>query len=160
MRDKYAVTTIHRRARRNSVSSVSGMGGQLALKVSGVDTQGAFAVFEAPTLPDAGPPLHLHQIENEWFYVLAGEHDFQVGDQHFRLAPGGSAYAPRLIPHTWLNIWTSAGRIVSIAQPAGQLEAFMIEFSQWLSRRESDRARLATLFEKYAMTVVGPSLSR
>jgi quercetin dioxygenase-like cupin family protein len=60
--------------------NIFGMGGQLSLKVSGADTPGAFVVFEVPTLPDAGPPLHLHQVENEWFYVLAGEHDFKIGD--------------------------------------------------------------------------------
>ena len=139
-------------------SASVGMGGLVAVKVSGGDTDGALAVFEAPTLPGAGPPLHLHQVENEWFYVLAGEHDFQIGDQRFRLSPGGSAYAPRLIPHTWLNVGGSAGRILSIVQPAGQLEAFMNEFSACVSRGDTDPGRLAALFEKYAMKVVGPPL--
>jgi quercetin dioxygenase-like cupin family protein len=75
--------------------------GKIAVKVSGRDNSGAFTVLEVATEVDAGSPLHVHHIENEWFYALEGEYDIQVGDQVFHLKPGGSVYAPKLIPHAW-----------------------------------------------------------
>jgi mannose-6-phosphate isomerase-like protein (cupin superfamily) len=52
---------------------------RIAVKVSGDDTGGAMAVLEVRTAVDAGPSLHVHHVENEWFYALEGEYDIQVG---------------------------------------------------------------------------------
>jgi mannose-6-phosphate isomerase-like protein (cupin superfamily) len=98
--------------------------GRIAVKVSGKDTGGAFAVLEVPTPPDAGPSLHIHRIENEWFFVLEGEYDIKVADQIYHLEPGGSAFGPRLIPHTWHCVSETAGRLLVVSRPAGYLENF------------------------------------
>jgi mannose-6-phosphate isomerase-like protein (cupin superfamily) len=80
--------------------SIEVSGRQILVKASGEDTGGEFALFEVPARPGAGPPLHMHHIENEYFFVLDGELDVQVGEEVTRLKAGGSAYAPRMIPHT------------------------------------------------------------
>ena len=59
-------------------SRTSGESGPILVKVSGADTGGAFTVLEVPTAVDSGPPLHLHHVENEWFYALEGEYDIKV----------------------------------------------------------------------------------
>jgi mannose-6-phosphate isomerase-like protein (cupin superfamily) len=135
------------------------LGGQILVKVSGRDTSGSYAVFEIPTVPVSGPPLHVHEIEDEWFYGLEGEHDFQIGDELFRIGPGGSVFAPKRIPHTWLNVGNSAGKMLTIAQPAGQLEQFFIEFATLVVAGHPDPIKMRQLFETYAMKVVGPPLS-
>src|SRR5579863_6372978 len=71
------------------------LGGQILVKVRGRDTGGTYAVLEIPTAPLSGPPLHFHEIEDEWFYGLEGEHDFQIGDERFRIGPGASVLAPK-----------------------------------------------------------------
>ena len=134
-------------------------GGRIVVKVSGRDTGGAYAVFEIRPRPLSGPPLHFHEIEDEWFYGLEGEHDFQIGDERFRIGPGASVFAPKRIPHTWLNVGNSDGRMLTIAQPAGQLEQFFIEFAS-LVVAEHDPTKMSQLFEKYAMKVVGPPLGK
>ena len=121
--------------------------GQLSVKVSGTDTGGAFAVFEVPTVPFAGPPLHLHHTENEWFYVLGVEHDFQVGDKIYHLAPGGNIFAPRMMPHTWQNVGDSPGRMLVFVQPAGRLEAFFALFSKLVSVGALSRAATRALLK-------------
>ena len=132
--------------------------GQFSVKVSGTDTGGAFAVFEIPTVPFAGPPLHLHHTENEWFYTLDGEHDFQVGDRIYHLAPGGNIFVPRMMPHTWQNVGDSPGRILTLVQPAGRLEAFFALFSKLLSVGALSTAATKALFEEYDMEVLGKPL--
>lgn len=57
-------------------------------KVSGNDTAGSWSIFEAHWSQKGGPPLHVHTIEDEWFYVIEGEYLVQVGEEKFRLAPG------------------------------------------------------------------------
>lgn len=129
--------------------------GQISVKVSGTDTGGAFAVFEVPTVPLAGPPLHLHHTENEWFYTLDGEHDFQVGDKIHHLAPGGSIFAPRMVPHTWQNVGDSPGRMLVFVQPAGRLQAFFGLYSKLVSIGALSVAAAKALFQEYEMEVVG-----
>lgn len=152
--DYFVVARGESRSPRTSV-----LGGQLLVKVSGRDTDGAYSVFEIPTAPLSGPPLHFHEIENEWFYVLEGEHDFQIGSERFRVGPGASVAAPRHVPHTWLNVGGSPGKMLAIAQPAGQLEQFFAEFAKLVAEETPDRIKISRLFEAYAMKVVGPPLS-
>src|ERR1700722_13536879 len=64
-------------------------------KVSAKDNRGAWSVFEAQWQMKGGPPLHVHQSQDEWFYVIQGEFVVQVGDERFRATPGDSLLAPR-----------------------------------------------------------------
>jgi len=100
-------------------------GRRITVKVSGADTEGAFVVLEVRTAVDSGPSLHLHHVENEWFYALEGEYDSQVGTEIVHLKPGGSVYGPKLIPHTWHDVGETPGRMLVVAQPAGHMEAFV-----------------------------------
>jgi mannose-6-phosphate isomerase-like protein (cupin superfamily) len=113
------------------------LGGQILVKISGRDTEGTYAVFEIPTTPLSGPPLHFHEIEDEWFYGLKGEHDFQIGDERFHIGQGASIFAPKRIPHTWLNVGSSAGTMLTIAQPAGGVGTVLYRILQLDSDRSS-----------------------
>ena len=73
--------------------------------------------------PLADTPLHVHEREDELFYVLEGEHVFRVGDREHRAAPGGIVFAPRGIPHSQRRIVPGVGRLLALTAPAG-LEGF------------------------------------
>jgi mannose-6-phosphate isomerase-like protein (cupin superfamily) len=134
--------------------------GRIAVKVSGKDSEGTFAVLEVPTPPDSGPSLHTHHIENEWFYALEGEYDIKVGNQIYHLEPGSSAYGPRLIPHTWHCVSPIAGRLLVVSQPAGLLEKFAEELEKLTPVQLSDPAVEKALFEKYEIEMAGPPLPK
>jgi mannose-6-phosphate isomerase-like protein (cupin superfamily) len=131
----------------------------ICVKFSGADTGNQLAVLELPTAPDRGPPLHVHRIEDEWFYVLEGEHEFQVANDRFHVAPGDSIFAPRLIPHSWRNVSAGPGKMLCIATPAGRLEAFFEELSVLTSSDPANVSAKKALFEKYDMEMVGPPLA-
>ncbi|MBZ5611708.1 MAG: cupin domain-containing protein [Acidobacteriia bacterium] len=133
--------------------------GKISVKVSGRDNEGAFVVVEVATDVDAGSPLHVHHVENEWFYVLEGEYDIQVGAQVHHLRPGASAYGPKLIPHAWHDVGATPGKMLVVAQPAGNLEAFSEELEE-LRGHPADPATFKALFEKYDMEIVGPPLAK
>ena len=134
--------------------------GRIAVKVSGKDNAGAFAVLEVLTPSDSGPSLHIHHIENEWFYVLEGEYDIKVGDQIYHLERGASAYGPRLIPHTWNCVSATPGRLLVVAQPAGYLERFAEDLEKLPAVQLRDPAVEKALFEKYEIEIAGPPLPK
>jgi len=117
-------------------------------------------VLEVATEVDAGSPLHVHHIENEWFYALEGEYDIQLGDHVFHLKPGGSVYAPKLIPHAWHDVGAAPGELLVVAQPAGQLEAFAEDVEKLSAGKNADPAAYKALFEKHDMEIVGLPLPK
>lgn len=125
-------------------------------KVSGSDTAGYWSMFEAHWSMKGGPPLHVHQIEDEWFYVIEGEYVVQVGDERFSLTPGDSLLAPRKVPHTYAHLGDGPGRLLIAYQPAGDMEGFFLEVSRLAGPPSASEVQ--RVFRAYGMEVVGPPL--
>ncbi|MEX2550043.1 MAG: cupin domain-containing protein [Nitriliruptoraceae bacterium] len=70
------------------------------VKVRGGE-DGALSVVEFTAPRGLGPPLHRHDDEDELFVVLSGEVAFHTGDDHVLAGPGGMAFLPHGIPHTF-----------------------------------------------------------
>lgn len=73
------------------------LGGLYSYKARGRDTGDAYSLFEVQ-----GPvatPKHLHEAEDEAFFVAAGEVSFLVGDELVTGGPGTFALVPRGVPH-------------------------------------------------------------
>ena len=70
------------------------VGGQLVFKVTGEQSNGAMTVFETVAAPQEGPPLHFHQLQDEWLYVLEGEMRFRLGDNVMPAPAGSFAFIP------------------------------------------------------------------
>jgi mannose-6-phosphate isomerase-like protein (cupin superfamily) len=99
----------------------------ILVRASAETTGGAFTVFEeVPPMVDTPP--HVHENEDELFYVLEGEHVFEVGEETFRLGPGGVAFAPRRIPHAQRRVVPGVGRLLVMTSPAG-FEGFFRELA-------------------------------
>jgi quercetin dioxygenase-like cupin family protein len=131
--------------------------GHMECKISGRDTSGALAIFEALTHKEDRPVKHLHHEQDEWFYVLAGDYEIHVGDAVYRLAPGDSVFAPRQVPHVWGCVSDSPGRIMALLQPAGTIEEFFRELPRYIARKAS-LDELAELNRRHGMDVLGPRL--
>jgi mannose-6-phosphate isomerase-like protein (cupin superfamily) len=127
------------------------------IKVSGKDTDNSFFVFEHAHMGKGGPPRHFHYEQDEWFYAMAGEFAFEVGDEKFVLRPGDSLFAPRRIPHVWAYTGDKPGTLLLAVQPAGSLEEFFMKscaMPRPPTPEEADR-----LFAAHGMKVVGPPLA-
>jgi len=90
---------------------------EIVVKAAADTTGGAFTLFEENEPADT--PLHVHEHEDELFYVLEGEHVFQVGDQEVHAGPGGLVFAPRGVPHAQRRVAPRTGRILVLTSPAG-----------------------------------------
>jgi quercetin dioxygenase-like cupin family protein len=135
------------------------MGGQIDLKISGRDTNGALCVCDTIRLSKGGPALHRHHSQDEWFYVIRGEFIVRVGDVSFTLHPGDSAFAPRKIPHAYAMISEGEGQMLLLYQPAGSMEEFFLQLSKMGKENlGNQQAALTRLFEEHGMEVIEPPL--
>ena len=100
---------------------------EIIVKASGAQTGGAFAVFEENEPVDTG--MHVHEREDELFYVLDGEHVFTVGDTEHHAGPGDLVFAPRGVPHSQRRVVPRTGRTLVLTSPAG-LEGFFRELAE------------------------------
>jgi quercetin dioxygenase-like cupin family protein len=92
--------------------------GTLAIiRVSGEQTSGRYAIFEALLPKDAAPPLHSHP-QDETFVILDGELDVWVGEKQQRCSSGSIALAPGGCPHTFL-VRSETARVLFLSTPAG-----------------------------------------
>jgi hypothetical protein len=58
------------------------------VKASGARTGGLFGLVEVSTPEGSGPPPHVHEREDEAFYVLEGSYEVTVGDDRFDAREG------------------------------------------------------------------------
>ena len=74
------------------------------------------SVFE--TTIEAGPPLHVHDREDECFYVLDGELSIRCGGDAFDAPAGSFVFLPRGRPH---RFWAKdqPARLLLITVPGG-----------------------------------------
>src|SRR5919205_3575947 len=100
------------------------MGAILEIVIGGDQTGGAYAVAEDRSSPGFGPPPHVHEREDEAFYVIEGEYLFGGEDGEVRVGPGTFVHAPRGHLHWWRNVGNGPGRHLEIFAPAGLEKMF------------------------------------
>lgn len=128
----------------------------LDVKISGSDTNGDLAIFEQTSLsPGRGTPLHIHESQDEIFYILEGSYKFQVGGEKYDMVTGDSIFLPRKVAHSWTQV-SEKGKMCVIMQPAGKLENFFVTVAAL--NHEPSQQEIAKIFSDNDMQVVGPPL--
>ena len=131
-------------------------GGPLEFKVRGESTAGRMTALENEIAPGDGPPLHTHEHEDESWYVIDGELEFQLGDD-IALAPTGTfVFVPRGVAHCFRNTGATPARILVLFTPSG-MERF---FDQFAALEAFDPAAFGRLGAPVGMTVTGPPLGK
>jgi quercetin dioxygenase-like cupin family protein len=110
-------------------------------------------VVEISTPPQVGPPLHVHQHEDEAVYVLEGMYEIRVGGRMIPAPPGTFAFLPRDIPHTYANVGYRTGKLLVTITPAG-FERFFEELSLLAPDAPSDREHIGTIGRKYGLEIL------
>jgi len=104
---------------------------------TGEETDGRYALWEAIVPPGGGPPPHIHQREEEGFYVLEGEITIQLGEERFVAKAGTFANMPVGSLHSFTNAGTKPAKMLISVAPAG-LEKMFFEVGQPLSAGATD----------------------
>src|SRR5919107_873677 len=110
--------------------------------IPGADTSERFSLVEHPMPPRAlAAPLHRHNREDEYSFVLEG----RMG-----ALPGDLVYKPRGQWHTFWNAGDEPARILEIISPAG-FEAFFAELGPVAEGGAPDPDAFGELCDRYAL---------
>ena len=131
------------------------MGSLFEIVVDGGETGGAYAVAEDRSFSGFGPPPHVHEREDEAFYVIEGEYLFGSEGGEIRAGPGTFVHARKGHVHWWRNVGDRRRRHLEIFLPAG-LEKMFEEIGEPVSDVDAppppaDPARLLAIAPHYGL---------
>lgn len=117
--------------------------------IDGADTDRGFSLVEHPMSPRSlAAPLHRHNREDEYTFVLEGKVGALLGDDVLVAGPGDLVFKPREEWHTFWNAGDEPARILEIIAPSG-FEDFFRELDAMGGAMNADPEQLAALNERY-----------
>ncbi|MDY7094863.1 MAG: cupin domain-containing protein [Acidobacteriota bacterium] len=124
-------------------------------KIFSDETGGQYSVIVSNVPPGGGPPRHVHQHEDELFYVLRGDFEFFSGDTTVRASKGALLSLPRGLPHGFRNVGEEPGVLINTISPGG-FEAFFEAIDQLPKDQPLDRAQVEAIGAEYGLRFVKP----
>ncbi len=135
----------------------------VTLKVTGAQTDGAYAITETIVAPGGGVPgLHTHAAQ-ETFYILEGEFAFPGLGGTVRASAGDVVHVPGGVPHTNLNVGGTTARYLAVFAPAG-MDDFFAEVGEPVAYAATvpapqgppDMERFMGICRKHGVVFAGP----
>ena len=117
-------------------------GHPMAFLVTGDDTKHT-SMFDWTIPPRFSTGLHVHRIQEETFYVLEGECEWQVGDQRVRATPGTYLFVPPGVPHNIANVADKPARALMTVSPPGH-EHYFEELAELVARQTPPDPKLVS----------------
>jgi quercetin dioxygenase-like cupin family protein len=134
-------------------------GDTYVVKAGGEETGGVLAVIEAHLAPhSSGTPLHVNTREDENYYVTEGTLTFRLGERTLDAPAGSFVHIPKGVVHTHWNATAEPVRLLGFPAPAG-FELFFADLAELMANMPPgppDMSRMAAVYEKYGLQVVGP----
>ena len=99
----------------------------MTTKASAAETAGAYSLTEHLVTAASDPPMHVQVDEDEAFYVLDGEIEFEVDGTTAVATPGTFAFVARGAAHRF-RVLTPTARMLVICsgKPADNIEDFFL----------------------------------
>ena len=119
--------------------------------IDGHEADERFSLVEHPMSPRAlAAPLHRHNREDEYSFVLEGSVGALLGDEVVIGKPGDLIFKPRGQWHTFWNAGDTPARILEIISPAG-FEDFFVELDGLGGAMKASPETLAELCARYEL---------
>jgi mannose-6-phosphate isomerase-like protein (cupin superfamily) len=133
--------------------------------IHSADTDGRFALIEH-TIPPRGlaAPVHTHEHEDEYSYVLSGRLGALVGGEEVEAGPGELVAKPRGVAHAFWNAGDEPVRLLELISP-GEFAQYFADLAPLLNvPGPPDFAALAELQARYGLSMdfdsIGPLAER
>ena len=117
--------------------------------IDGAEAAERFSLVEHPMSARAlAAPLHRHNNEDEYSFVIEGRMGALLGDEHLEAGPGDLVHKPRGQWHTFWNAGDEPCRILEIIVPGG-FEHFFDELAAAQERPDFSPELLVELAARY-----------
>jgi mannose-6-phosphate isomerase-like protein (cupin superfamily) len=117
----------------NLGTSMFYMGSVMSFLAKGEETAGRFALMEYHSRPGNEPPPHIHEWENELYYILEGHVDFYCEDKLLSAGPGHVAFLPQGKAHAF-TVRSPSVRMLILVQATGEhpvgLDRYFMEMAE------------------------------
>lgn len=121
--------------------------------IDGIDADERFSLVEHPMGPRClAAPLHRHNREDEYSFVLEGRMGALLGDDVVEAGPGDLVFKPRNQWHTFWNAGDEPCRILEIISPAG-FESFFKKLIDLGGVARAQPHDFAQLCDEFALEV-------
>src|SRR5438552_6258775 len=127
--------------------SVSLAGQPMAFLDTGDHTKHT-SMFEWTIPPGFSTGLHVHRVQEETFYMLDGECDWQVGGERVRATPGTYLFLPPGVPHNIANASDKPARVLMTVSPPGH-EHYFEELAKLTARGAPDAKAISELRARF-----------
>ena len=98
-------------------------GGIYRIVTTTAQTGGIHFALDCTEKPGGGPPLHIHETEEEYFFVTEGEFTFSIDGKITKAKAGESAFVPRGKVHCFKNCTNQDARMLALFTP-GNIEGY------------------------------------
>lgn len=134
----------------------------MTTKASMAETAGAYSLTEHLVTAASNPPMHVQTDEDEAFYILDGEVEFEVDGQIAVATPGTFAFVARGAAHCF-RVLTPTARMLVICsgKPVDNLEHFFLNMGEPAAYRglptpgAPDEGKLVDLCTKTGIELFG-----
>jgi len=111
-------------------------------KVSPAQTGGAFSVIEIIVPPGAGPDMHIHETDSEFFYIVEGMLTVSVPEGDIQAGPGDFCFLRAGAAHGFRNNGTQDVRGIAVITPGVDAQRLFTEID---AQMQGDRVDLDLL---------------
>jgi len=122
-------------------------GHPMVFLVTGENTKHT-AMFDWTIPAEFATGLHVHRVQEETFYVLEGECEWQVDGQLVRAKPGTYLFIPPGVPHNIGNASDKPARMLMTVSPPGH-EHYFEELAKVAAGGQADANVIAELRSRY-----------
>ncbi|SET23522.1 cupin domain-containing protein [Nonomuraea wenchangensis] len=130
------------------------LGTTMTVKAGEPETGGALTLIEQECPPHFATPWHVHQKDDEAFYVLSGTVRLYCGDRTWEAGSGDFVLLPRDLPHAFANRQDSPLRLLQLTWPAG-FEHFAADIAD-LTGHAPDPDLLTEVAARHGYRIIGP----
>jgi quercetin dioxygenase-like cupin family protein len=92
--------------------------------------------------------LHIHQVQEETFYMLDGECEWHIADRTIHATPGTYLFIPPGAPHNITNVSKKPARVLMTVSPPGH-EHYFEDLARVAAQGSPDSEALASLRDRY-----------
>lgn len=125
----------------------------LSREVSG----GVMTIVDSVSPPMSGPPLHVHDNEDEVFVILSGEIIYMLDGKKGHAGPGETLFIPRGVEHTFQVPGDVPCRHLVILTPGG-FEGFFAEMAKHNFAIPADMDAVVESAARHGCRFTGPPM--